>query len=127
MKGSVVMWILIGMLCMLVAGCGKFNPGPPEKTRHEYSKFAEGKMGQMLDKHARLAVQIQQRGLEFERRTALDTTLDDLAKKREAIQRQIDELKAAKGQGWWALQFRMNQSLEELAQSYNRAFAQFAG
>ena len=126
MKFSVVVMVLVGMVGMLVVSWGNFESGPPEETRHEYSKFAEGQMSQILETHARLAVQIQQRGLESERRTALDTTLDGLTKKREAVQSQIQAMKAAKGQGWWALQFRMNQSLEELAESYNRAFARNA-
>ena len=126
MKFSVVITVLVGMVSMLVVGCGYFESGPPEETRKEYSQFAEGQMSQILETHARLAVQIQQRGLESERRTALDTTLVGLTKKREAVQRQFQALKAAKGQGWWAHQFRMNQSLEELAESYNRAFARNA-
>ena len=127
MKHSVVVNILVGMVWLLVAGCGYFESGPPEETRHEYAKFAEGRLGQILDTHARLVVQVQQRKLVSERRTALDVTLDDLTKKRQAVERQIEALKAAKGQEWFAHQFRMNQALEELAQSYDKAFARNAG
>ena len=127
MKFSVVVNVLVGMVGLMVAGCGYFESGPPEKTRHEYSKFAEGQMSQILETHARLAVLTQQRGLESERRTALDVTLDDLTKKVEAVQTQIVALKATNGQGWFAHQFRMSQALEELAQSYNRALARYAG
>ena len=57
----------------------------------------------------------------------LDTNLDKLTKHGKEVQRQIDELKAAKGNDWLALQSGMNQALEELAQSYDKALARFAG
>ena len=127
MKYSVVVNALVGMVAMMVVGCGNFGSSPQEETRVEYSKYAEGKLGQLLDTHAKFVVQVQQRGLGSERQAALDATLDDLTKKGEAVQRQIEALKASKGQDWLALQFHMNQALQELAQSYDKALAQFAG
>ena len=123
MRHFVVVNVLVGMAGMMVVGCGYFESGPPEKTRIEYSNFLESKMAQLLDTHASLVRQVQQRGLDSERQTALDATLDDLTKKREAVQRRMETLKAAKGQNWLVLQFGMNEALEKLAQAYNKALA----
>ena len=81
MRYSVVVNILVGMVGMIVVGCGNFGLVPPQETRNEYSKFVEGKMGEFLDAHARLVVQAQQRGFESKRQINLDATLDGLTKK----------------------------------------------
>ena len=47
-------------------------------------------MGQLLDKHAKLVDQAQQSGSGTEAQVALDTNLEDLTKKGEEVQRQID-------------------------------------
>ena len=123
MRYSVVVNVLVGMVGMIVIGCGNVGLSPSEETRNEYSKFVEGKMGQLLDTHARLVVQVQQRGLESERQIPLDATLEELRRKWEAVQRRIEALKAAEAQDWLALQFGMNEDLEELTQSYDKALA----
>ena len=152
MKYSVAVHVLVGMVWLMIAGCGASESGTPEEFQlageevqsgdkeaietiqvpveenlNEYVKTVEGKWDLLKDKHAKLVDQAQQAGSGTEIKVALDTNLDDLTKQGEEVQRQIDELKVAKGKDWLALQSGMNQALEELAQSYDKALAQFAG
>jgi len=59
--------------------------------------------------------------------SASDIALDDLIRKGQALQRQIEALKAAKGKDWLTLRPGINAALEELSQSYDKALAKFAG
>ena len=152
MKYSLAVNVFVGMVWLMVAGCGTSESGSPEEYQlageevqsgdkeavetiqasmeenlNEYVKIVEGKMGQLLDKHAKLVDQAQQTGSGTEAQVALDANLEDLTKKGKEVQRQINKLKAAKGKDWLALQSGMNQALEELAQSYDKALAQFPG
>ena len=127
MRYSVVANVLISLVGVMVVGCGYFGSNPPEETRTEHSMFIEDKMDQLRDAHARLVLQIEQRGLESKRHTSLDALLNDLAERREAVQRQVEALKMAKGQDWFAIQYVMNHALEELAQSYDQALAKYPG
>ena len=149
--------VLVGMVWIIVAGCGSSESGSTEEyqlagkeiqseendnkdrkiveqapvpltgDRNEYFKIIEDKRGQILDKHARLVTQIQQAGDRSESLPALDVSLDDLIQKTEEVHRQIEVLKAAKGRDWLALQSDMNRALEELGRSYDKALAQFGG
>ncbi|WP_447969176.1 hypothetical protein [Nitrospira sp. M1] len=123
MRSSVVVNVLVGMVGMMVVGCGVFEASPPEETRHEYSKFVEDKMGRLRGTHAQLVVQVEQRELEYECQEILEAALDDLTKKSESVQQRIDALRVATGQDWFMLQYGMNAALEELSESYARAFA----
>ncbi len=127
MRYSVVANVLVGLVGMVVVGCGYFGSNPPEETRKEYALFVEDKMDHLVHAHARLVLQMKQRELVSERQTALDALLYELAERREAVQRQINALKIARGQDWFAIQYVMNHALEELAQSYDQAFVQIPG
>ena len=152
MKYSMVVNVLVGMVWLMIAGCGTSESGSPDESRlaeekmqlgdkevvdtiqapgeenlNEYVKIVEGKLGQLTDKHAKLVDLGQQAELGSEPQAAFDTSLGDLTKKREEIQVQIETVKAAKGKDWIPLQSGMNQALEELGQSYDTALAKFAG
>ena len=119
--------VLAGIVALLIVGCGNFQTNPSEEIRKKYSAFLETKMDLLLDKHARLVDQVQQGRPKTEQQTSLNKTLDDLTKKGEAVQGQMGELQSAKGANWHALQFGVNQALEELTQAYDNALAQFVG
>jgi len=123
MRYAVVVKVLVGLVGMLIVGCGSFGADPPEKTRNEYSKFVEDKMVQLRATHEKFVVEVQQSEVKPKRQTTLEAALDDLTKRRDAVQHQVDALQEAKGQEWFVLQYGMNAALEELSQSYSRAFA----
>lgn len=153
MKRSVGEKVLVGMVWLIVAGCGASESGSTEEyqlagkavqaeendgkarvtvlpvveNRIEYFKIIEDQRGRLLGKHARLIAQIQEAGNRPEPLPALDISLDDLIQKTQEIHRQIEVLKATKGGDWLALQSDMNRALEELGQSYDKALAQFPG
>ncbi len=127
MKNLIFANVLVGLVSLLVVGCGYFGSNPPEETRTEYSIFVESKMDHLRDVHARLVLRAQQKELESGRQTSFDALLNDLEKRREVVQRKIETMKIAKGQDWFAIQFVMNHALEELAQSYDQAFVQIPG
>ena len=151
MKNSVVINVLLGMVLMVVAGCGTSESNAPQETRlaeekvqsgdkevvetsqaslqenrTEYVKIIEEKLSQLNENHAKLVDQAQAvSGSEVQ--VVLDKTLDDLTQQGKEVQQQIDELKEVNVDDWLALQPDMNQALEELAQSYDRALAKFTG
>ena len=97
-------------------------------------QVVKDKMGQLIGKHARLADQIQKKGLEGEPQTTIEESIDnlaqiieDLSQKGEEVQKQIDLLREAKGQEWLVLRPGLNQALEELTQAYDKALTQFVG
>lgn len=127
MKCSRGVYLLVSIFWMMGAGCESFESTPPEETRTEYSLFVKDKMDKLRYAHARLIMQVQQEGLDTKHQTILNATLDDLTQRREAVKRQIETMKMAKGPDWFAIQFVMNHDLEELAQSYDQAFVEIPG
>ena len=151
MKYSAVVNVLVGIVWMVVAGCGTSESNTPQESRfaeekvqsgdkevvetsqaslqenrNEYVKIIEEKLSQLNENHAKLVDQAQATsGTEVQ--VVLDKTLDDLTKQGKEVQQQIDELKEVNVDDWLALQPDMNQALEELAQSYDRALAKFTG
>ena len=129
MKYSVSMYVLVGIICMAVAGCGTSESGYPEETkfagekvqpgveegvevsqaslnenRSEYVTVIEGKFDQLNNDHAMLVNRAQQAGSGTEVQASLDTMLHDLTKQGKEVQQKIEELKAVKAEDWSALQ-----------------------
>lgn len=103
------------------------RPAPLDGDLHAYLAVVEGKMDQLKVKHVKLLDRIQRAGLEAKPQAVFATILDDLKKKREKVQTQIELLKSANGKDWATFQMGMNLALEELAHSYDWALSQFAG
>ncbi len=152
MKYSMVVYVLIGFMCVVVAGCGMSESDNPQDTklsggniesgstetaeisqassgesRSEYVQLIEGQFEKLIDNHAKLVGRAQEAGSGTQVEADLGTVLDDLTKQGQVVQQQIDELKAAKPEDWNALQPGMNKAMEELAQSYDQAFTKYAG
>lgn len=152
MKISAIVSALFCMVWLMVSGCNTSEPGPSdesglagkemqsedkkvtettqapmEEDLNTFLKGVEGKMEQLKVKHVNLINRVQQAGLRTKPQTTFDATLDDLKKKREDVQIQIEALKTGKKKDWTALQLGMNLALEGLAHSYDTALAQFAG
>ena len=152
MKNSVWGNVLLGIGCLVIAGCEYSESGfsdvsspvkseakfgdqevvnamqaSSEELLHEFSKVVEGKLSQLKKKQAKLTEQVKKDEIVSEAKAALDATLDDLTKKGEAVQIQIEALKAAKGDDWLALQPGVNQALEDMDQAYEKALVYFAG
>ena len=142
----------LGLACMMVIGCSNSeNSTAPESQLAEVdaqlenkdlaesiqaplsenlSTYLEGvkdKFAQLKDKHAQLVGQVSETGPGTEPKVALDATLEELTKKGEEIQLQIEAMKSAKGEDQPVLQTDMDKSLADLDQSYDTALAQFAG
>lgn len=152
MNNSMAVRVLFCIAILGVAGCNTSEPGPSdesglagkevqsedkevaetsqapmEEDLNTFLEGVEGKMDQLKVKHVKLVNRVQQAGLKTKPQTTFYATLDDLKKKREDVQIQIEALKTGKKKDWTALQLGMNLALESLAHSYDTALAQFAG
>lgn len=152
MKNSAWANVLFCGVCLVGAGCGSSESGFPESSSgvgseaklagkevvstmptpsgenlDEFSKTVEEKLRQLTEKHAKLANklidQIKQSEFNSELKPALEVTLDDLIKKGKAVRRQIETLKDAKGSNWLVLQAEVNQALQDMDQSYEKALS----
>ncbi|MEX0829120.1 MAG: hypothetical protein WD032_02655 [Nitrospirales bacterium] len=152
MKSSVLKNIVVGMVCLLGVGCSNADPGSTsesqvtgkdmaldnnavseteqalgEETLTTYLKGVDDKLAQLKDKHAKLVDHVQKEGSGAEPTVAFNAILDELKKKGEELQFQIEAMKSAKGEDQLALRAGMNKTLADLAQSYDHALVQFAG
>ncbi|MCA9467352.1 MAG: hypothetical protein KC643_18170 [Nitrospira sp.] len=154
MKRSVVVSVFVSLLGFGVLGCESSETESPQESRLvenddlvtgsqqsglesaqgpageaflEYTHFVEGKLRKLKAMHLELVDRVKQGEANSDATMALDARLEDLTKKGEEIQRRIEYLKAAKGEDWLALQAGVNQALDAMAQSYEKALAQLAG
>ena len=155
LKHSLRMNVYIGVLCLAIGACGYSESGSPEasavreseaklgghdvkemaemrgtrsdENMQEFLRSVEEKFGQLKSKHAKLADRIQQGDRSADAKVALDATLENLIRKGQAVQQQIQTLKTAKGQDWLALQAGINQALADMDQAYENALLHFAG
>ncbi len=151
MKFSTIVSVLVGFMCIVVAGCEISESGSPqniefaeekvhpsekevvetsqasmEVNREEYVTVVEDKLTQLNDDHAKLVGRAQQAGPGTQIQEDLDTILNDLTKQGKEVQQKMDELKSAKVEDWNALQSGMNQAMEKLGQSYDQALTKYA-
>lgn len=152
MKYSVFVTVLGGMVLMMGVGCSNSESSTSQESQlvgkdiqngdnaiveniqassgqnlTNYLKGVEDKLSQLKGKHAQLADQVPKTGPGANSKVVLDTILKELTKKGEELLWQIETMKSARGEDHLALQTGMDQTLKELAQSYDKALAQFAG
>ncbi len=152
MKYSALGNVFVGIGCMMVIGCSNSevssvpesqlavaNTPLSDKAVSEniearlsqnltmYLQGIEDKLGQLKDKHAKLANHVPEAGPGANSRVVLDAILEELTKKGEEVQWQIEAMKSAKGEDHPALQDGMDETLADLEESYITALAKFAG
>lgn len=153
MKYSVLGNVCFGLACLMVMGCSNSElstapespvvvgegtamsekdvveniQAPVGENLTTYLKAVEDKLGQLKEKHAKLANGVSEAGSGSKAKESLGAILDDLTKKSEEFQFQIEAMKSAKGGDQPALQADMDKALADLDQSYDTALAQFAG
>jgi len=152
MKSSLLRNVVLGMVCLLGVGCSNSELGSsPEsqltgkdipldnnavverqqalagETLTTYLNGVDDKLSQLKDKHAKLVHHVQKDGSGVEPTVALNAILDEIKKKGEELQFQIEAMKSATGEDQLALQTGMDKTLNELTQSYDKALAEFLG
>ncbi|UCH90418.1 MAG: hypothetical protein JSU60_04670 [Nitrospirota bacterium] len=149
MKYSALGNVCVGIVCMMVLSCSNSEvstaPESPvvvndvqleSKDAVEsiqapnlttYLQGFEDKLGRLKDKHAKLVSQAKEAAPGSKSRESLDVILEELTKKGEEVQFQIEALKSGKGEDLLALQTGMDKTLADLDQSYDKALAEFAG
>ena len=144
--------VYVGVACMLVMGCSNSElssapesrvavkdaqledqdvvesiQAPLSENLTTYLQGVADSLAKLQEKHGQLANHVPADGPGSKSRVSLDAILDELTKKGEEVQFQIEAMKSAKGEDHPALQTGMDKTLADLDQSYDKALAQFAG
>ncbi len=152
MKYSALGNVCVGIVCMMVISCSNSElsttpesqvavndeqledqnsmesiQAPVSEDLTTYLQGVEDQLGHLKEKHATLVNSATKAEPGSQSRVSLDVRLAELTKKGEEIQFQIEAMKAATGEDHAALQTGMGKTLEELAESYDNALAEFAG
>ena len=152
MKNFLIGYFVVGIVCVMVAGCGTSETGSPEESKlavkerpsgdqevittiqtpveenlDAYIKVIQGKLGHLKEKRAELVTRVQLVGLAPGPQVEFDATLESLTRKGKEVQRQIAALKIVKGKKWMTLRPEINEALEEVNQSYDEALGKFSG
>ncbi len=149
MKYSALGNVCVGIVCMMVMSCSNSEIGTAPESQvvvndsqlegkdatesiqapnlTTYLQGFEDKLGRLKDKHVKLVSQAKEAAPGSKSRESLDAILEELTKKGEEVQFQIEAMKSAKGKDQLALQTGMDKTLADLDQSYDQALAEFAG
>ena len=152
MKYSVLGKLFVGLACIMAIGCSnseistapesqlaekdaqlknkdlaKSIQAPLSENLTTYLQGVEDKLVKLKEKHAQLVGQVPEAGPGTESKGNWDAQLDELTKKGEELQFQIEAMKSAKGEDHSALQVGLDKSLADLDESYDTALAKFAG